>query len=508
MEHHIYPRQLGLITILFLFVIACTCGPSALLVTPTATPFTETSQATVPSASTQPPASNTTNIEGLQPDAPWLIVSTTDGLWSANMDGTNLVPLIQKSYLDIDLRRAVSSPAHQIAVLTSGSDYFHDLALNVISLPSGQLHKLTDLTTPATKPSANASPGDPILDAMRAIAEQPSYAWSPDGKKLAFIAALDKPKADVYVYDMGSGKIQKVSQDDGQDFWPTWSADGKSILYFEAEAFGSGAGIAMKGIWLAAADGSGSELLETSKSGGEQMLGWRDEETAVLTSWDAASGTTHLRLYNIRTRKQTTLSQGQVFGAAVATGISDDAGAVLYGQEDGLYLLPPGNAQPQKLTDERVSQVGFPPSIRWQEEGRIFIVHFEGGNLSTFMADGSQRQDAPFNPSTGSLDASSFGLIWGWTSKGGESEGAWISGPGLETVQILKEPATAPAWNIDNDLLFFVGHDLYRATFNSHYTDTAPVAPLTGDVLEAAWLGFDEALNKKYSPLCRGPAGA
>jgi hypothetical protein len=116
------------------------------------------------------------------------------------------------------------------------------------------------------------------------------------------------------------------------------------------------------------------------------------------------------------------------------------------------------------------------------------------------MADGSQRQDAPFNPSMGSLDTCAFGFIWGWSSQGGESEGVWISGPGLETVQIVKDPVTAPAWNIDNDLLFFVGQDLYRTTFNSYYRDVAPIASLTGDVLEAGWLGFGEALDDKYGP--------
>jgi hypothetical protein len=60
-------------------------------------------------------------------------------------------------------------------------------------------------------------------------------------------------------------------------------------------------------------------------------------------------------------------------------------------------------------------------------------------------------------------------------------------------------PASAPVWNIDNDFIFFAGHDLYRTTFDSYYNDTAPGSSLTGDVLEAAWLGFDEAFDNKYN---------
>ncbi len=511
MEHNIHPKRLILFIALALIILACMCGPGSLLATQTPLPAAPQEPTESPAPTEFIPTDTpvveevvTPTVESevisLQPDVPWLIISTTDGLWGVNMDGTNPVLLVQKPYSDIDLHRAISSPAHKIAVLTSGQDYYHDLALQVISLPDGKVSKLIQLTTKDTEPGTDASPGDPSLEAMRAIADQPSYAWSPDGKKLAFTAALDKPEADIYVYDLESQNIQKVSQDDGQDFSPSWSPDGKSILYFEAESFGTGAGYIMKGFWLAAADGSGSRLLETLKSSGEQILGWRDTETAVLTSWDAMNGTNQLRLYNIHTDKQTILNKGPISGAAIATGIGDDAGAILFSADTGLYLLPAGKTQSQKLTGEKVSSYGYPTAIRWQEEGRIFIVHFDEGKLSTFMADGSQQQDAPFNPSLGTLDVSSFGLIWGWTNKGGETEGAWISGPGLTTNEILNGPASNPNWNIDNDLLFFVGQDLYKATFDSFYTDPAPVASLTGDVLDAVWMGFSEALDIKYGP--------
>jgi dipeptidyl aminopeptidase/acylaminoacyl peptidase len=461
----------------------------------------------IPAKTNNPPTSTTSTKDydaspktepvdmGLQPDAPWLIISTKTGLWAANMDGTNLISLLKKSYLSINLHRAVSSPAHQIAVLTSGKDYYHGLALNLISLPNGKVKKITNLSTPDTEPEMATGPGDPALEAMRAISEEPSYAWSPDGKKLAFIGALDEPKADLYIYDLANQNIQRVSQDDGQDYLPSWSPDGKYILYFEAESFGTGAGSSMKGAWVAAADGSGAELLYTPKSSGEHMYGWRDDETAVLSSWDPGNGTTRLRLFNIHTRQQTTLVNGKILAAAVSTGASTDDGAILYATDNGLYLLPGGSKQSQKITSKST-----PVSIHWQDIGRMFVVQFEDGSLSTFSSDGLSRQDAPFNISNGLPETCSYGLIWGWTNRDDRNNGVWISGPGLETIQILDQPASAPIWNIDNDLLFFVGQDLYITTFNSHYDDVMPMSSLTGEVIESAWLGFDEAFDKKYSP--------
>jgi hypothetical protein len=201
-------------------------------------------------------------------------------------------------------------------------------------------------------------------------------------------------------------------------------------------------------------------------------------------------------MYNIHSHEQTVLQEGGVFGAAVATGIKQNSGAILYSKNDGLYLLRPGNVEPEKLTSEKVIRSDYSPSIRWQSIASLFIVHFKGGNLSTFTtftyADsdkGWERQDAPFNPAEGTLDVSSFGLIWGWTNRNGAGGGVWISGPGMGIGRILEKPAAFPIWNPDNALLFFVGRDLYRATFPA-YTDTAPIASLNSDVLEVAWMGF------------------
>ncbi len=512
MVTHAHSKLLKILVILLVFVMACMCSPTALLgskTPPAITPELPTEMpAPVEIATPEPlaateapvPTSISRSGDSFQADVPWLIISTTEGLFMANMDGTNPVPLVKKSYYEIDLNRAISSPAHRIAVQTSGQDFYHGLALKVISLPDGIVEKTISLSTKDTEPGTDASPGDSILEAMRAIAEQHSVSWSPDGTQLAFTAALDSPKADVYVYDLMADNIQKVSDNSGQNFNPTWSPDGKSIIFFEADGFGTGAGYAMKGLWLAAADGSSTKLLDSLQSGGGQLLGWRDNETAVLTGWSAVNGTNLLRLFNIRTQKQTVLEAGAVFGATVATGIGEDAGNILFAGEEGLFLVTAGTSKPQKISGEKVAQFGYPTSIRWQEDGRIFIVHFDDGSLSTFLADGTERQDAPYNLSSGSLDVSSFGLIWAWTDRGGEMEGASFSGPGLNTSKIYDGPASSPIWNIDNDLLFFVGNEIYRATFNMFYTDAEPVASFDGDVLDAAWVGFAEALDNKYGP--------
>ena len=419
--------------------------------------------------------------QGLNPDAPWLLVATKTDLWAANPDGSSLVQLTNGINWQTDLSRAIQPAGNQVVLLTYGADPYHQLALNLLSLPDGSIKKITDLTTPQTEPAADSAPGDPSLEAMRAISERTSYAWSPDGTKLIFIGALDGSHASVYIYDTNGGTIKRISQDDFQDYSPSWSPDGTRLLYLSADSFGTGAGISMKGVWSATGDGSNATLLYKPTSAGEEILGWRDNETAVLESWNPVNGPSNLRLYNIASKKQTILQPDTVQGAAVATNPSSDPGAILFSKADGLYLLPSGTDQTQKISGDQVEL------ISWLPDSSIFTVQFNVGGLTTFMADGSLREDAPFTSLNGTTEVVSYGAIWAWTDQV-DSKGAWYNGPGLDTTKLIDGPATAPIWDLHNNLLFFIGGDLYRVTFDSHYSDTAPVAHIDGEVQAVIWV--------------------
>src|SRR6476661_6837727 len=60
------------------------------------------------------------------------------------------------------------------------------------------------------------------------MAESPDI--SPDGKWLAF-AGLRNAVADIFTIDLESGEIKDITNDAFGDYGPTWSPDGKSIIY-------------------------------------------------------------------------------------------------------------------------------------------------------------------------------------------------------------------------------------------------------------------------------------
>jgi len=54
-----------------------------------------------------------------------------------------------------------------------------------------------------------------------------AFAWSPDGREIAFTA-----QGDIYVAASDNGSVTKLVSRPGQDINPTWSPDGKQILFF------------------------------------------------------------------------------------------------------------------------------------------------------------------------------------------------------------------------------------------------------------------------------------
>ncbi len=58
-----------------------------------------------------------------------------------------------------------------------------------------------------------------------------SPAWSPDGKKLVFSASNFGGMNDLYIYELATDELQKLTNDFYEDRDPAWSPDGNNILF-------------------------------------------------------------------------------------------------------------------------------------------------------------------------------------------------------------------------------------------------------------------------------------
>src|SRR3569833_2064056 len=62
-------------------------------------------------------------------------------------------------------------------------------------------------------------------------------AWSPDGKKLALTLGGSNGNPDIYVLDLGSHGLTRITDDPAVDTEPVWTSDGRS-LYFTSDRAG------------------------------------------------------------------------------------------------------------------------------------------------------------------------------------------------------------------------------------------------------------------------------
>ena len=54
--------------------------------------------------------------------------------------------------------------------------------------------------------------------------------WSPDGGRIAYVSDLDGD-FEVFVYDLGAGRVEQITDNGSHDYGPVWSPDGGRIAY-------------------------------------------------------------------------------------------------------------------------------------------------------------------------------------------------------------------------------------------------------------------------------------
>jgi hypothetical protein len=179
---------------------------------------------------------------------PWLLISTSSGLWAANPDDSGLKQLTQQAIVvPRELNSGVSPSNNQFAfILSNGQDQLHGLTLHLLALPGGEDKAITALTSKSTEPGPSESVGNSNFEPGRAMAEFDSLARSPDGSMLAFIGAQQDTSADVYTYIPQSGLINHLTSGPNQAYAPSWSPDGKYIVHYGASTFGTGAGFSSR----------------------------------------------------------------------------------------------------------------------------------------------------------------------------------------------------------------------------------------------------------------------
>jgi hypothetical protein len=179
----------------------------------------------------------------------------------------------------------------------------YDFALNLLELATGKTQLITPLLSkdyPENFKQAEKQINNPYITAfalqtafLNGITE--SIAWSPDSRYLAFAGQMDGMSSDLYVYDIQSNSIRRLSSGDQELQWINWSPDGKWILH--GAAYETGMGMIYDKY---AADVSGTSVRQLSQAS-SYVVTWVNSHTYLEHDNENVYGSYGLRLVDINT---------------------------------------------------------------------------------------------------------------------------------------------------------------------------------------------------------------
>jgi WD40 repeat protein len=342
-----------------------------------------------------------------------------------------------------------------------------NLTLKLLSLQSGKYETITPLTSAETALGPNDEPGDPVFDVARTLSELHNLAWSPDGRQLAFMGAMNGPTSDLYLFSLDTGQILQLTDGPSQGMRPTWSLDGEYIVHAGVETLGTGAGYSMDGIWAAKSDNSDVITLYPipQDSGDEVFIGWVSPSQFLVYTWSPICGPKNLRVYDLVTGKTEVLWEN-FFGNVT---FSPETGTALIsidewiadcnpGGHEATYLLQPGQAAPLQVLDLGTF------AMEWYPSASVFLVKSDA-KMFAVWPEGEVRRlvDAP---GVELPTVSSDGRVWAFAegSQGG-APGLWLGGFGDEADRIFAESSRDATWSPGGEGLFFFGDEgLYFAS--------------------------------------------
>jgi hypothetical protein len=249
-------------------------------------------------------------------------------------------------------------------------------SLSLIDIPLGDVVWTTRLLSNAieTELAEGADYSSPPGQAAAAITAPGSLAWSPDGRRLAFNAALDGPSADVYVYDLSTRRLARVTAGSNQTAGLLWSPDSQWIAHQAVQSFGTGAGWDMGAVWAVTPNGRTLRKLYTPASGGEVFIGWSEGGSLLAYSF-TTDGLRDVRAVGLDSGIENVLIPSYFTDAVY----DPDSGTVAYavpaglgftGSEPGAFLWHPVWSFPKRVDPGDWSEV------QWAEgAGRYY---FEG----------------------------------------------------------------------------------------------------------------------------------
>jgi hypothetical protein len=330
----------------------------------------------------------------LNEDGPWLVGSSIEGLIFMNLDGTGLIQMTIDGDWSFPWPESSSFSEKWVALETGNrpdtrevdlKNFPDDLAYRLLQIPAGQFERTIPLISSKMVSEIRQvdyrMPFPTIIDALFSS----PIEWSPDGRYLAFAAALDGPSSDLYVYDTARDQIRRLTDGSNETFIMSWTPDSQWILHAEVTSYASptvliGGRPRAKAVWVASPDGSQVRKVYDVNDEVVQFQVWLSPSVYVEQMiMDYENYRFNINTVDIRSGEMTSIYP--CFGSF--TGITSDGEILFWSDESteiitshpqytcndplpsGFYLFKDGNSIPF---------LQIPDNAKWNEALQKFIV--------------------------------------------------------------------------------------------------------------------------------------
>ncbi len=415
--------------------------------------------------------------ETLSQEGPWLIFFTGEGMWadaiwSLNSDGSGLTILVEGLILmPHDPKASISPNGGYLAFITARDRQYRGLELKLLKMPEGQVTSLTSLSSAAIESELGADPAQTPPKSLLAITQKTNLAWSPEGRRLAFVGAQEATSSDIYLYSIEEDRITHLTDEPHDAFQPSWSPDGKYLLYFEAEER------AMTARTVQVENGKVTNLYDLVPSSDEVVLGWSSENIFTVCTESAGDEihyrgeNVNLRQVDIQTRTVTSLWEEPFTDAALEPG-STNVILFIEGDGGGIYHLDTENGTSWRIVEDEAYD------LIWSEEAGLFFAVVEFGILAINSQGDFIDLDMPESASAYPVIASEVStLLW-------KGSGLWI-GSLTNSIdnppqQIYDKPTDTATITPDAKHIFFFSEEGLLVAHSPDYKPVLLQAVLVG----------------------------
>jgi Tol biopolymer transport system component/serine/threonine protein kinase len=262
------------------------------------------------------------------------------------------------------------------------------------------------LSSSVTRPQPHAGSGSPVAQIVPFTSfkgDERSPSFSPDGNQIAY--AWDGEAGnnyDIYVKQIGTEALARLTTDSAADLFPRWSPDGRHIAFIRQTAEGGG-------LYLMSSLGGAERRIATlsptqtthSFSGFSSPLSWSpDGEWLAVADRSSPQEPSSIFLVARESGEKRRLTAPPLEESAGDTqpAIAPDGKSVAFirlsrGDLADLYLVPVAGGEARRLTFESGAMV----SPTWTPEGLdILFLNSAGGSLWRMPAAGGtpERVDA------------------------------------------------------------------------------------------------------------------